>query len=229
MPMPRVRPGLLRHDLDGQVVVYDSQCDRVHLLDLTTACVLELLEARTSVMGIERELALRFDVQATDELLALSIQALGDANLLEQSSQDLERESLSEPSRREMLRKVAAAGVIGFLVPAITTLVPSMAYAAASCTATGGSGCTVRPCCANSGTCSGAGICCNNLGGACAGNSGCCTGQGTCVSGKCTAELITNSQTCVTSAQCASGCCQQDNSNGQKDTCVPNDAAHTCK
>ena len=221
MLMPRVRAGLLRHDLDGQVVVYDSQCDRVHLLDLTTACVLELLESRTSGMGIEGELARRFDVQATDELLALSIQALGDANLLEQSSQDLKREPLSEPSRRELLRKVAAAGVIGFLVPAITTLVPSMAYAQASCTALGGSGCPTRPCCANSGTCTG-GHCCHNLGGSCAAGSAfdCCPGQGTCVSGKCTA-LGGSGDPCTVSTQCATGfCCASNNALGHKNTCV---------
>ena len=39
-----IRPGLLRHRLDDQVLVYDARENRVHLLDLTTGWVLELLE-----------------------------------------------------------------------------------------------------------------------------------------------------------------------------------------
>lgn len=223
MPMPRVRVGLLHHVLDSEVVVYDSERDTVHLLDPTSACVFEMLEAGKTRAEIKTGLSRKFDDLATDELLALSIEVLQEAGLLEPEAERTQYLPIPEVNRREMLRKVAAAGVAGLLVPAISSLTASRAYAQASCTSLGNTGCTstARACCANSGPCVG-NRCCHNLGGSCGSNNGCCPGQGTCVSGVCTAALLGPGAPCSASNQCASGCCARDNRNGNKNKCSTN-------
>lgn len=130
--LPRVRPGLLRHHLDGQVLIYDARVDRVHLLDATTGHVFELLEqGGRSRQGIVGELATRMDTGESDSLLELSLDELRKADLLDDAATQLR--PLSEISRRELLRKVGLAGAAALLIPAIATLTATPAYAQASC------------------------------------------------------------------------------------------------
>ena len=169
--LPRVRPGLLRHHLDEQVLVYDARDDKVHLLDPTTACVLELLEeGKWSASRIMEEVARRVNVAPSDALLALSLEELRKADLLDDSIAPLA--AVTDVRRREMLRKVGLAGAAALLIPAITTLTATSAYAASCflvthvCT-TGGQ------CC--SGACN-AGVCCQPTSLPCTTNAQCCSG-----------------------------------------------------
>ena len=126
--LPRVRPGLLRHRLDEQTLVYDPRDDKVHLLDPTTACVLEMLEQGSwSPARLSEEVARRMNVAASDELLSLSLEELRKADLLDTSSAQLA--SVPDIRRREMLRKVGLVGAAALLIPAITTLTATPAYA----------------------------------------------------------------------------------------------------
>lgn len=130
--LPRVRPGLLRHQLDGQVLIYDAHEDRVHLLDPTTGHVLELLEeGGRSREGIVGELASRMAVAESDSLLQLSVEELRKADLLDEGAGRMP--ALSDLNRRELLRKVGLAGAAAVLIPAIATLTATPAYAQASC------------------------------------------------------------------------------------------------
>jgi hypothetical protein len=132
--LPRVRPGLLRHELDGQVLIYDAREDRVHLLDTTTGHVFELLEqGERSREGIVSELATRMNSLESESLLQLSLDELRKADLLDDGA---EMPPLSDISRRELLRKVGLAGA-ALLIPAIATLTATTAYAQASCLARG--------------------------------------------------------------------------------------------
>ncbi|MEO7685261.1 MAG: hypothetical protein ABIU86_15130 [Gemmatimonadaceae bacterium] len=132
--LPRIRAGLLRHQLDGQVLVYDAREDRVHLLDTTTGHVFELLEqGDRSREGIVSELAARMNSAESDSLLQLSLDELRKADLLVDGPTPVE--PLSDISRRDLLRKVGFAGAAALLIPAITTLTAKRAYAQASCLA----------------------------------------------------------------------------------------------
>lgn len=127
--LPRVRPGLLRHRLDEQTLVYDPRDDKVHLLDPTTACVLDLLEeGKWSPSRMTDELARRMNVIANDDIIALSLDELRKADLLDASSAPIPE--VTDLRRREMLRKVGLAGAAALLIPAITTLTATPAYAA---------------------------------------------------------------------------------------------------
>lgn len=126
--LPRVRPGLLRHRLDEQMLVYDPGDDKVHLLDPTTACVLDLLEeGKWSASRIMEEVARRVNVTPSEALLSLSLDELRKADLLDGRTAPLA--PVTDVRRREMLRKLGLAGAAALLIPAITTITATPAYA----------------------------------------------------------------------------------------------------
>lgn len=134
--LPRIRPGLLRHELDGQVLIYDAREDRVHLLDTTTGHVFELLqEAGKTHDSIVSELGSRMNSIESESLLQLSLDELRKADLLDDAATAVP--ALSDISRRDLLRKVSLAGAAAVLIPAIATLTATSAYAQASCLASG--------------------------------------------------------------------------------------------
>jgi PqqD family protein of HPr-rel-A system len=140
--LPRVRTGLLKHPLDKQVLVYDSSNGQVHLLDPTTACVLDLLqEGGWTREGMTIELAERNKVSEDPGFVTLALEELRKSGLLEES------EHIPAPlegvTRRDMVGKLAMAGAAAILVPAVSTLTTSRAYAQGqSIAGGGGSGCT---------------------------------------------------------------------------------------
>ena len=153
---PRVRPGLLRHRLDEQSLVYDPRDDKVHLLDSTTACVLDLLEE--GGWGSERmktEVARRLNIQVSDDIIALSLDELRKADLLDAS--DAPIAPVSDMARRDMLRKIGMVGAAALLVPVITTLTATPAYAVCTNLRPQGTGCAGNAQCC-SGVCGG-GVC----------------------------------------------------------------------
>lgn len=179
--LPSAKAGFLRHDLDGQVLVYDSKDNRVHLLDPTTGCVLELLEqGGWTREGIIWELSSRFGFDKDPAFLELALEALRDAELLVPSPVAPEP---IDVGRREVLRKVALAGAAAFMIPAVITLTPQTGLAqsaagnlgqCAACTSNAqcaSNNCgsdTVRRACgsartANGGTCNGGGNCCSTV------------------------------------------------------------------
>lgn len=156
--LPRVRAGLLRHSLDEQVLVYDSRDDRVHLLDPTTACVMELLEeGGWTEPKIIPEVARRLNIAPNADLVALAIDQLGTTGLLDKSSAAPAR--LVDVNRREMVRKLAFTGAAALLVPAVATLTATRGYAQGSFLGLAGSPCTYDGncqsgnCCPESQTC----------------------------------------------------------------------------
>jgi len=131
MNLPRIRSGLLRHTLDNQVLIYDSRDDRVHLLDPTTACVLELLEeGGWTSKGITAELAVRLGVAENEAFLPLALDELRNADLLEPTAAS--PPAFVDVPRRELIRKLALTGAAAMLIPAIATLSATRAYAQAS-------------------------------------------------------------------------------------------------
>jgi len=212
-PLPRIRAGLLKHPLDKQVLVYDTITDRVHLLDPTTACVLELLEEGTLTSeGISEQIVARLDLAPDPGFLPLAIEELRRADLLDQST------GMQPPliDRRELLQKVALTGVAALLIPTVASLTAIRGYAQGTAPNQGVCNtCTDSSQCINSQCCNG--MCMV----ACIGNGtgACCTLPGQCASGVCTGGfcaapvLIANGQPCNppggsgANSSCASGFC----------------------
>lgn len=189
--IPRLRTGLLRHPLDGQVLVYDSRADRVHLLDPTTACVLELLdEGGRGPDEISAEVGRRIGATADLQLIRLALQELKDADLLDPAS--VVEDGFS---RRDAVRKLAAAGIAGVLIPTIATLAASRAYAQ---TLAG-----VGASCSSSGQCA-TNRCCGGL---------CRTAACTAHNGNCGIGVNPDKNTTVPDCTCCSGTCTQNGNN----------------
>ena len=155
--IPRVRPGLLRHGMDEQILVYDPREDKVHLLNPTTACVLDLLqEGGWSEERMRDEVASRMKIEPSAELLSLAFDELRKADLLDAS--DAPIAPVSDLARREMLRKIGLAGAAALLIPVITTLTASPAAAVCTGLTAAGGPCTLGTTCC-SGICLRSGLC----------------------------------------------------------------------
>lgn len=144
--LPHLREGLLQHPLDDQVLVYDSESGRVHLLDATTASVLKSLQLAESAEMIAAKLERDTGSDRGEELLRLALDELATAGLTESSAKPM-----GEPTRREILRRFAALGVAA-AIPVIVSLTPNVASGAslacgAACSATAQCPGTTRPTC----------------------------------------------------------------------------------
>ena len=207
---PRLRPGLLRHRLDEQFLVYDPRLDRVHLLDPTTASVLDLLEEGWYSLDLmTTEVAKRNNIKPDPHFVALALDELRAAGLLD------ETESLIEPlgrvNRREMVRRLAVGGAAALLIPAVATLTATPGYAQLSITGGAGDPCTMSEQC-------GAGlVCCAGVcAGSCGGNPGDpCDSASQCNSGYCCGNVcsdtpcgtLINCENCFTDEQCQGAVC----------------------
>ena len=219
--LPRIRKGLLRHDLEDQVLVYDTRDEKVHLLDRTTGAVVELLqEGGWTTEGIVAELNERFEISADQGLLLLAIDELRRVGLVDEVSAP---EPIVDATRRVLLKKLAGAGAAAFLIPAVATLTSTKAYALGSAQLGNGSACTQSSSCISGLCCNGfcASTCGVGVGGACPnGNFQCttniCCGN-VCASRAC--RSVANCAPCQTSGECATagqGCINgvcSDNSN----------------
>ena len=131
MVLPIVRKGLHLNRLDDELLVYDAQEEVVHLLNETTACVLELLRDGTLTQDeIEAQITQRTGAGPSESVFLLAVDELRKANLLEDLADNAE--PLNDLTRRAMLRKMAMTGAAALLIPAVTTLSPRRAYGQAS-------------------------------------------------------------------------------------------------
>jgi len=168
--LSKVRADVLTHQLDDQVLVYDPKSNRVHLLDQTTACVMQLLqEGGRSVEEVTAELALRIGYVPSPGLLWLGIEELRRAGLLDEGDAARRFHGGAGMFRRAMLRKVASAGATALLVPLVVTLSPEAAFAQASVCVANAACCVpgVDTCCDNKKTCKSEGACNKTTGNAC--------------------------------------------------------------
>jgi len=148
-PLPSLRAGLLVHHLDDQTLVYDPAVDRVHLLDAATARVYKVLSiSQPSRKEALAELALITDGQSIEALLALCIEELRKADLLDRST--AVGQAQPDITRRRLLNKIAVAGTTAFLVPAIATLAASAAGGQSTCIPINSPCTTAAQCCIGS-------------------------------------------------------------------------------
>lgn len=148
---PKARAGLLRHELEGETVVYDPTGDRVHLLDPTTSSVFGLLDGERSPAIIAKQLG----HPADSELVTLALDGIARADLLDPSAGRVA--PLAEVSRRDLVKRLGVAAAM-VMLPAVISARPAEAAQ---------SGGAPGPTCLNPGTSCGYSSlpCCN---GACA-------------------------------------------------------------
>ncbi len=212
--LPRIRTDLLKHPLEKQLLVYDTRWDQVHLLDQTTACVMQLLEeGGWTREGITAELSERLGIEPNPGLLPLAIEELRAAALLDVPIGHTS--DLDSVSRRELVKSLALGGAAALLMPAVATLTATPGYAQGGTapnkglggTCSSNSQCISNNCCnlvcvPTSDVCAGAGTVPN--GGSCSNTGQCSQSGATCTGGVCKGPAGSG---CNTAAGCQSNTC----------------------
>ena len=122
---PSLRPGLLRHRLDNELLVYDTKEEQVHLLNPTTFAVVEMLEEGVDSATMASRLGAQNNTDAGAEILALALDELAKAKLLEAKAGS-HSSIIPDGNRRQMIQRAVTLGAT-LLVPAIVTLTPKAA------------------------------------------------------------------------------------------------------
>lgn len=209
--LPRIRAGLLKHPLEQQVLVYDQRDSRVHLLDPTTGCVLDLLgQGPASFEEVTDQLAIHLDIPRDPALVTLAVAELRRIGLLDEPA-EVSAALLPEVNRRDLVKKLAFTGAAALLIPTVATLTATAGYAQSSILGIVGSSCTSQTQC-SSGICCG-GICSNTQCGtvqaceACLTSEQCVAGT-TCTNGGCgNPNKTLNGGSCTSPDGCCSNCC----------------------
>ncbi len=122
------RDGLLVHEVDGEMVVYDRDRHRAHRLNQTAALVWSNCDGTTSVAEIAAQLATELELPVDEDVVWLALDRLERTNLL--------RRPVTRPadakhlSRRQVMEKLAWVGAASLLLPvvsSITSPTPAMA------------------------------------------------------------------------------------------------------
>lgn len=126
-PMAR-KDRLLVEDLPLETFVYDAGSHKAHCLNRTVAFVWKNSNGTNTVADLASLLARDLGCPVEEAVVLVALKQLEKASLLEaDAAPDIDTPL---PSRRELARKVAAAGGAAFLLPAIASAsapVPSSA------------------------------------------------------------------------------------------------------
>jgi len=149
--LPKVRSNaIISKEADGELLIYDSSCDKAHCLNATAAAIWKLCNGQTTV----REIAMKLERLKTPKLSSVSsgsadasssfleivwiaLHKLQRLNLLEDDTSADGLKFWPPPTRngmtrREAVRRIALGAAIG--LPIITSLTaPTAVEAAVSC------------------------------------------------------------------------------------------------
>ncbi|RYX85687.1 PqqD family protein [bacterium] len=124
---------LFIEDMDGELLIYDAKHFCAHRLNPTAAWMWRHCDGKRTVSQATQLLSAELNQPVDEELVWLSLDTLNKAQLLLTSP---ERPSgAGDESRRAMIQKMAMAGGLMFLLPAVTALTkPALAQTEASST-----------------------------------------------------------------------------------------------
>lgn len=121
---------LLTEAVGDEVVVYDLDRDAVHLLNPVAASIWRHCDGQTTVANLAAALDDELELPANDDVVLLALSELQKSHLLEETqATSMTPRSFS---RRHAVKRLAATAGIGLILPAIESLNPPSAYAAAS-------------------------------------------------------------------------------------------------
>jgi Coenzyme PQQ synthesis protein D (PqqD) len=159
--LPRARTKeLIIREMSDEVLIYDTEREKAHCLNQTSAFVWKHCDGKRSVEQVAHLLERAFGTDASSEVVWLALEQLEKQKLLEES---VERVSgVARMTRRELGRKLGIAAVI-IALPLITSIkAPTAMTAASVCIPAGSFGCvTDGDCCAPARCNTGTGQCFN--------------------------------------------------------------------
>ena len=151
------REGIIRKEVDGELLVYDLERNKAHCLNESAAAIWNLCDGRTSIKEIAASLTKEVGTTVDERVVWLGLKALRRNHLLEESAVLPGRIAvLPGMSRREAVRRIGLAAAI--TLPIVATIVVPTPSQAASCLHAG-AGCNASADCC-SGVCTGVGGTC---------------------------------------------------------------------
>lgn len=124
-------------EITGETLIYDLRTHQAHCLNATAAWIWRSCDGHTPIGVLAERFAATHPAQAiaagvrTQELLQLGVQQLQKADLLEFAEAGAMAEKIS---RRELARRVEAAGGLALLIPTVSSIIaPTVAAAASNC------------------------------------------------------------------------------------------------
>ncbi len=150
IPVAR-KEGLVIQEMPEEVLVYDLDTNKAHCLNKTAAFVWKSCDGKNSVADI-KNLFGSDSGNVSDDLVWLAIDQLNENNLLENEI----KANFNGQTRREVIKKIGLAAVIG--IPVVASLVaPKSIMAVASCACVTVADCPGRGCpttaCSTNGIC----------------------------------------------------------------------------
>jgi hypothetical protein len=129
--VPRAREDrLVVQELPDEVLVYDLNRHKAHCLNRTAAFIWRHCDGRTSVAKLATLLRKELKSPVDEAVVWLALDHLGRAHLL--GERVMPPAGAPRLSRREVMRKLALAGALSVLLPAVTSIVAPTATEAAS-------------------------------------------------------------------------------------------------
>jgi hypothetical protein len=129
MAPPRAREaGVLARSVGDQLVVYDQERRRLHVLNRTTALVWHHCDGQHTVADLAELAGRELGIEADVGLIWLALVRLQKANLLEERVAP--PPALANMARSELLRRVAGVAAVALLPTVMTLSSPSPASAA---------------------------------------------------------------------------------------------------
>jgi Coenzyme PQQ synthesis protein D (PqqD) len=120
---------LLIEELPDELLVYDLERHRAHTLNRTAALVWRQCDGRTTIAEMAARLHRELDLPADERVVWMALARLQRAHLLQERIAT--PGSSADYTRRALLRKLALAGGLTLLLPAVQSIVaPTVADAA---------------------------------------------------------------------------------------------------
>ena len=141
VPVAR-KEGLVIQEMPDEVLVYDLDANKAHCLNQTAAFVWKSCDGRNSIAEIAKLVGNNSGNAVPEDLVWLAIDQLSEKNLLANNL----RANFNGSTRREVIKKIGLAAVIGIPIVASLTA-PMSVLAATSCTCTAASDCTPQTTC----------------------------------------------------------------------------------
>jgi hypothetical protein len=144
----RRQEGLIVVALDDELLVYDLERHRAHCLNRAAALVWRHCDGETGVAELGHVLRREMNADLGDEYVWYALRRFSNSRLLASSPEAPPQ--AARWTRRELLRRLAAAGVAAVALPTVMSVIaPATLQAQASCLPAG-SACNPPdiPCCA---------------------------------------------------------------------------------
>ena len=141
VPVAR-KEGLVIQEMPDEVLVYDLDTNKAHCLNQTAAFVWKSCNGRNSVAEITKLVGDDSGSAVPEDLVWLAIDQLSEKNLLAKSL----KANFNGSTRREVIKKIGLAAVIGIPVVASLTA-PTSVLAAATCACANDTNCAAMPGC----------------------------------------------------------------------------------